>query len=360
MSPAANRLNLVVQTAFPGDLILSTALLKRVRAQHPGEGLALVGRKGLGDLFLKLGLVDRYFEIEKGKRDTYQRARQALAEFTVGTVYVPHKSVRTALFVRGLRAERKIGFRQWWNGWIFDERVERDLRLPDALRQLQLISDEAERLGAYAQSGAPYRKSSDGFLPPPPSWGSISCRAGLRNDVNTWATLTARWSALKDECRRIAIFPGSVWATKRWTEEGFTQTAVELEKNGAQVLLMGAANEREICQHIAKSLRSPLVLAGETSLYESALVLAHSSLVIANDSAATHLSALADTPSVTVFGPTVLTQGFRPWSSRAWVVEEELACRPCGAHGHHQCPLGHHRCMKQIAAAEVLAAADRI
>jgi heptosyltransferase-2 len=35
------------------------------------------------------------------------------------------------------------------------------------------------------------------------------------------------------------------------------------------------------------------------------------------------------------------------------VLERDMDCRPCTAWGTERCPLGHHRCLRDIHAAEV-------
>jgi heptosyltransferase-2 len=63
------------------------------------------------------------------------------------------------------------------------------------------------------------------------------------------------------------------------------------------------------------------------------------------------------TPIVAVFGPTVPALGFGPRGARDMVVEHpSLACRPCSAHGPQVCPLGHHRCMRELSVEVVHAA----
>jgi ADP-heptose:LPS heptosyltransferase len=42
------------------------------------------------------------------------------------------------------------------------------------------------------------------------------------------------------------------------------------------------------------------------------------------------------------------------------VLERALDCRPCSATGTAACPLGHHRCLADIPAAEVVAAVERV
>ena len=122
---------------------------------------------------------------------------------------------------------------------------------------------------------------------------------------------------------------------------------------------MGGPGEEELATRISKLIPGSLNLAGKTSPLESLQVLAQADVVVTNDSAGQHMAALVGAPTVSVFGPTVLEFGYRPWNSKAKIVERKgLACRPCGKHGHHKCPIGTHECMKKITATEVIAMID--
>jgi heptosyltransferase-2 len=155
----------------------------------------------------------------------------------------------------------------------------------------------------------------------------------------------------------IVIFPSSVWKTKQWTVEGFAQLAKQLETQKYNVVLMGSKVEYELCEVIANQLNRKINLAGKCTLWESLLVLSAAKLVVCNDSGSMHMGAFADVPTVAIFGPTVLTQGFRPWQNHATVVENnKINCRPCGKHGHKTCPLKHHDCMKTISSDLVFSA----
>ena len=59
------------------------------------------------------------------------------------------------------------------------------------------------------------------------------------------------------------------------------------------------------------------------------------------------------TPLVAVFGPTDPSLGFGPRGPRDRTVSEALPCRPCSAHGGARCPLGHHRCLRDLPVARV-------
>jgi heptosyltransferase-2 len=61
-----------------------------------------------------------------------------------------------------------------------------------------------------------------------------------------------------------------------------------------------------------------------------------------------------DTPTLTIFGPTVPEFGFGPLARRSVVAGlDELPCRPCHHHGPPRCPLGHWRCMRDLDADRV-------
>jgi heptosyltransferase-2 len=48
--------------------------------------------------------------------------------------------------------------------------------------------------------------------------------------------------------------------------------------------------------------------------------------------------------------------GFFPYRSPATVLELALSCRPCSAQGGEVCPLGHHKCLREISPQMVMEA----
>jgi ADP-heptose:LPS heptosyltransferase len=59
-----------------------------------------------------------------------------------------------------------------------------------------------------------------------------------------------------------------------------------------------------------------------------------------NDSAPMHLASAMNAPVTAVFCSTIPEFGFGPLSDDSMIIqtEEQLECRPCGLHGHEQCP----------------------
>lgn len=355
-----------MQTAFLGDLLLSIPLLKKCRSLWPDHKLGLVCRKGLGDFFVKTGIVDQVYEIEKGNKDTYARILESLRGENVDHLISPHESMRTVLFCAQIKATHKISYRNAWNFWAFKTRVVRDVRLPDAMRQISLLapldSELQKNISEYVNQARPYLPDSQGLLPAPPEWASMSQRDKVLAHTDLFAQLKSKFNLQGfEQGKAILIFPGSVWATKRWTEEGFIGVGQALRSQGYEVYVMGGPGEETLSERVAAGIPGAVSLAGKTKIIESAQLIARAALLVGNDSASTHLAAVCETPLIAVFGPTILEFGYRPWSAQSYVVQKEgLRCRPCGKHGHKVCPIKTHVCMKDIPAEEVLRAAGFI
>jgi len=356
---------LIVQTAFLGDLLLGIPLYRRIRKNRPDRHLILLCRKGLGDFFLKTKLVDQVIEVQKNNSESYRLAKekllelQNLSEAGFEFIFTPHESLRTAFFVSPLKAEHKVTFRKKWNWFFFNQRISKNKEWPESLRQMSLLFPWDQELRGLAEQFESlknfYSKDENGRLASVPDWCSMSLRSILMQDDFTFSRLETQWNLHKYSDRKwIFIFPGSVWATKMWSEEGFVEVGQKFQKEGDQVFVMGGPGEEALGDRVSSQIPGSINLVGQTTIYESALLLTRGALAIGNDSASAHLASCAAVPNVSVFGPTVLKFGYRPWSSLSAVVEKDgLQCRPCGSHGHRKCPLGTHECMKNISASKV-------
>lgn len=353
-----------MQTAFLGDLLLSVPLLKRCKQLWPDHRLALVCRKGLGSFFLKTNLVDEVFEIQKGQADSYSSIVDKLKDREINFLISPHQSLRTGFFCQQIKAKHKISFKAWWNLFLFSDRVQRSGDLPDAIRQLGLLTSKSvplheellKSIADYRIHEKPYVPSFDGRLPAPPSWASMSLRVDVLAGTADFDNLLLKYNLEGfDDKKAVLIFPSSVWATKRWTENGFVGVGQNLKQQGFQVYIMGGPGEEPLAERIAEQIPGVISLAGKTSIFESAQLIARAALVVGNDSASTHLASVCETPVVAVFGPTVLEFGYRPWSDQSYIVQKVgMSCRPCGKHGHKVCPIKTHACMKDISVENVL------
>jgi len=331
-----------------------------MREIWPDHKLVLICRKGLADFFLKTHLFDEVFEVTKNDARSYKHARLQLSAYDVDILFCPHESLRSALFSQSIKAQTKISFSKMWNRFFFTDRILKLQSWPDPLRQLSLIfpwdAELKKSCERWTSQTAFYEKDANAKMSDIPSWASMDLKEKIQQDDFNFYQVTHRFKIQIPKTKKwVLIFPGSVWATKMWTTEGFVKVGQKLAAMGWQVFVMGGPGEEALCKEVASQIPDSLDLSGRTSIYESALLLTRADLMIGNDSASTHLACLAGVPTVSIFGPTLLEFGFRPWSNQSFVVEKEgLLCRPCGPHGHQKCPLGTHECMKNISTDSVL------
>jgi heptosyltransferase-2 len=81
-----------------------------------------------------------------------------------------------------------------------------------------------------------------------------------------------------------------------------------------------------------------------------------SELLITTDSGPRHFAAAFRTPVITLFGSTHVAWT-RTYHSQAWHVFHPVPCGPCQ---RPVCPLGHHRCMRELTPESVLKVALRV
>jgi heptosyltransferase-2 len=351
---------LVVQTAFLGDLLLGIPFYKSLRAQWPDHDLVLVSKKGLLDFFIKTKLFDSGYEIEKGNSESYEQVLKKINSLNISFLFCPHESLRSAFFVQRIQADKKIGFRKWFLPWIFDVKVIKPKNWPESLRQLSLFwglvsteNQESEKRNALIESDLFLSKNEQGRLRDVPEMWSASIREQLlkSGDIQKLIlklNLQAVFEKNRNQKKIIAVFPGSVWATKMWPMKNYIEICRKLTSQNYQVLIMGGAGEEGLADQIQQDVSTVVNLTNKTTIYETVLLLSQVDMVIGNDSASSHMAAAADVPVLSIFGPTVLEFGYRPWARHTYIAEpQKLHCRPCGPHGHKKCPLGTHECMVQ-------------
>ncbi len=144
----------------------------------------------------------------------------------------------------------------------------------------------------------------------------------------------------------IALAPESAWRTKRYPY--FIEVAKILVDEGFWVIFIGADKNTEV--QIRRALHSDyrIVFIFGENLHTAASAISIADVMVSNDSGAGHIASAVDVPVLSIFGPTIPEQGFAPLGEQNKIVQLDMPCRPCSAHGTEKCPLGHHRCMTEI------------
>ena len=318
---------LVIQTAFLGDVVLTTPLLSAL-AERYGP-VDVVTTPLAGPLLETHPAVRRVIHYDKRGRDRGWRGVRNLARQLHGDryerAYLPHRSLRTAALAMLSGIPSRVGFS---GGWSF---------LYTETRPKPRTGHETDRLLALANE-APglYRPQ----LRPTPA------------DERAVAEMV--------DGRFVALAPGSIWGSKRWPY--YPQLAAKLASHAGVVVVGGQGDlglGEEIVQAVRPSGRRAVNACGRLTLRQSAALIGRAALLVTNDSAPLHLATAMGTPIVALFGPTVTEFGFGPLRAGDVALGVDgLQCRPCSSHGPPRCPLGHHRCMRDLTVEAVIAAIE--
>jgi heptosyltransferase-2 len=325
---------LIIQTAFLGDVILSTPLIKALRELFPDSFISfllipetkklLENNPYLNEIIVydkrsKKGLIHFFRMVSKIRKRKFDLA------------VIPHRSFRTALLSYLSRIHKRIGFDNSAGSFLFTEKVNYLANIHEIERNLSLLSDFDYH---------PRNVNPELF----PSSDDFSYARKLLNDAN-----------IREDEKIVGIAPGSVWATKRWLPERFAEVADLLQqKAGVKVVFLGSAEDRNLCQQIVDQMKSPsVILASKTDILQSAAIISLCKVIVSNDSAPVHITSAMKRPVVAIFGSTIPEFGFAPNGGDHLIIQKKMECRPCGIHGRQKCPKKHFECMNEITTEEV-------
>ncbi len=143
----------------------------------------------------------------------------------------------------------------------------------------------------------------------------------------------------------MALAPGSVGASKRWTY--YPGAARLLVERGLDVWVVGGPGEKALAQEIVAAGRGKVRDLTGTDLRNGILAMAAAGVAISNDSGLMHIAAAIGTPTMGIFGPTS-PYLWAPLNGLAATVLQTKAVLPCQPCQRTVCTMNDHRCMRDI------------
>lgn len=328
---------LIIQTAFLGDVILCTPLIKILRKTFPDSTVSFLlipeTKKALGNN-PHLNEILVYDKRKKKGVGSFLQIMTQIRKRRFDLAVIPHRSLRSALLTYLSGIPQRIGFDRSTGSFLFTRKVVYPLKVHEVDRNLSLLSGFNPHLTDPSPELFP---SSEDF---------------------SYARKLLLDFGMGEEDRIVGIAPGSVWATKRWLPERFAEVSqLLMRKAGAKVVFLGSEDDQNLCESIASLMTDkPVILAGKTDILQSAATISFCKVVLSNDSAPVHLASAMRRPVVAIFGSTIPELGFAPYGENHLIIEKKMECRPCGIHGRGKCPQKHFRCMREITTEEVFQA----
>jgi heptosyltransferase-2 len=170
---------------------------------------------------------------------------------------------------------------------------------------------------------------------------------------------TARWRQANGlgTGPAVALAPGSVGASKRWTY--YPEAARLLVERGLDVWVVGGPGEKALAQEIVAAAGGKVRDLTGSDLRNGILAMAAAGVAISNDSGLMHIAAAIGTPTMGIFGPTspYLWAPLNGLAATVLQTRAKLACQPCQ---RTVCTMNDHRCMRDIDAAHVAEIAQRL
>lgn len=332
---------LVIGPSWVGDMVMSQVLYIFLQQTRPGVAIDVLAPPWSEPLLQRMPQVRRAIPMPVGHGELGLRRRWRLARELAGRRYgqallLPN-SLKSALvpFLAGI--PRRTG----WRGEMRYGLVN-DLRLLDQ-RALPLLVQRFTALALAPGEALPAQ------LPAP-----------LLTFHEVQARECAERIGLAPDRPLLALCPGAEFGgAKRWPADYYAALARRYLERGWQVALLGSANDQPVTALVRERCENRgacFDLAGRTRLEEAVDLLSLATAVVSNDSGLMHIAAALGRPLVAIYGAT--TPEFTPPLNRnAATVVSAIACAPCF---QRECPLGHHRCMRDTPVERVVGELDAL
>jgi heptosyltransferase-2 len=309
---------LVVQTAFLGDAVLTLPMIQKLKEEFPDASLHILCIPSTKDLFEHSPFIDKVIVYDKRGKQKSLFSFVALIRLIKGQnftrVYSPHRSFRSSILVFFSGANYTAGFDNANCSFLYKTRLKYFSCKHEVARNLDLIE--------FDTSGENWR-----ILP------ILNIPAAVEIQINKMVEGISQ--------KIVAVAPGSVWNTKIYPQNHFIDVIKYLVEKNYYVVLIGGKDDEKMCLEIQTNFNEGVKsLAGQLSVIESVALLKKSTLLLSNDSAPTHLGMIANIPTITIYCSTVPEFGFFPYNQKSKSISlHGLDCKPCGIHGHMECPI---------------------
>lgn len=325
-----------------GDVAMTVPVIYSACRCHPDVRFVMVTRPSMTSIFVDApeNLVLEGIDVKNeyaGVGGIRRLAAYITGKYSPDVFIDLHNVLRTrilAVFLRltGIKAVH-----------IFKPRAKRRaLTRRHSKVMLPLISQRARYREAFFQAGLPATEHFDGLFD-----GHGSAPDCLYEAISLPKPEGEKW---------IGFAPFAAHKGKIYPPDQMEKVVARFQKDadaGERLRLFlfgGGAAEQEILDRWASEYDAATSLAGKKYGFKAELALInHLDVMVSMDSANMHLSAIAGTPTVSVWGATHHYCGFKGWHQQeADMVQLPVACRPCSVFGDKPCHRGDYICLSAI------------
>ncbi len=334
---------LIVRLAALGDLVMTSTLLGRIRAERPQARVTwLCGARGAPLVRLFPG-VDEVIVVDEQRLLRASPVRRAITMLGLWRELLRHRFTEVII----AHADRRFAL----------------IAVPCRGARVAMLSRNLSQLTNPIQ-GRYFGDEYARLLDPPEMVGPITTRYEVA-DVRARVIDTSAHVPPPTARPLVVMVPGGARNVlrdapmRRWPVERYALVARSLIDAGCDVSLVGDDGDRWTLDAFAGVGVHDLL--GTLTLEETLAVLARASLVISHDTGPMHLARAVRAPMIALFGPTMPRQMLG--ASRGDVVTlwggDQLPCRPC-YNGRDFADCHNNLCMQEISAQLVIEHARRL
>jgi len=336
-----------------GDVVMATPTLRAVRDHFSTAEIVGIMRPYVADVIAGTELIDRaMFDDPRGK-DSWKHGvafLRALRAERFDTVLLLPNSLRSGVIAWLSGAKRRVGFARDLRGWLLTDRLDpkpKSTPHPVMSEYLRL----ARKLGCATNS-----HQMELAVQPKDQQQLDDFWTGIQRRTASQSPTTSIDAVPSFVCLNTG---GAFGAAKNWPREYFAELAVRIATQlGKSVLIVCGPSERTDAHWIATAAGHPSVVSladAPLSIGLTKAAIRSAELLVTTDSGPRHFAGAFGTPVVTLFGPTHIS-----WSETNYEAGEHLQLKlDCGPCQQRECPLKHHRCMREMTVDMVFASVQR-
>ena len=188
--------------------------------------------------------------------------------------------------------------------------------------------------------------------------GGLHPELAVTDEDERWVTQHLTERGVPADQRLVLFVVGANFgSSKLWMPERFAAVARHFqERHGMRSLILVGPAEVELGERIAAEAGALALTDPVLPLNALKALVRRGALMITGDTGPRHLGNAFDLPVVCLIGPN--DPNYTNYCmERTALIRKDLECSPCQ---RKVCPLGHHRCMRDISVDEVVAAGERL
>ena len=190
---------LIIQTAFLGDAILTLPLVQVLKQKNPGWQIDFLCIPATSILFKHNPLINKLIVYNKRGGDSFTRIKKEVKN-NYDIVISPHRSSRSSLIAYFSKSQKRITFDKSSLSFLYTDKVKYITEVHEIQRNLSLLS--------------PLGIKEDNIVKP-----ELYLSSEEENKINELFAA----EKITDTDDLIALAPGSVWFTKRYPKEKFSE-----------------------------------------------------------------------------------------------------------------------------------------